>query len=77
MLAEIFLLRLQAMIRRSREEAPPARNDRFVPIAPDAIARLRKKQAREDGKPDASAASQEPAMSSVRGRARGQKVKAI
>jgi hypothetical protein len=77
MLAEIFLLRLQAMIRRSREEAPPARNDRFVPIAPDAIPRLSKKQARENGKPDASAASETSAMSSVRVRVRGQKLKAI
>jgi hypothetical protein len=70
MLAEIFLLRLRAMIRRSREEAPPARSDRFVPVAPDTIARLKKKEASENGKPDAPAASEASAMSSVRARER-------
>jgi len=32
MLAEIFLIRLEAILRASKEESVPADNSRFVPI---------------------------------------------
>jgi hypothetical protein len=46
MLAEIYLLRLEALARGS-EEATLAENSRFVPLDPASVRRL---QTRQDGK---------------------------
>ena len=46
MLAEIYLLRLEALARGS-EEATLAENPRFVPLDPASVRRL---QTRQDGK---------------------------
>jgi hypothetical protein len=48
MLAEIFFLRLETMLR-SPERAIRPRTSRFVPISADAFLDLREKQAGENG----------------------------
>jgi hypothetical protein len=49
MLAEIFVLRLETMLR-GPEFPARLRNPRFVSFTPDAFPHVREKRAREDGK---------------------------
>jgi hypothetical protein len=49
MLAEIFVLRLETIIR-GPEFPARLKNPRFVPFTPDGFSHLREKPAREDGK---------------------------
>ncbi len=49
MLAEIFFLRLEAMMR-GPEEATRPRNPRFVPFSPDAFPHVRERRAKDNGK---------------------------
>jgi hypothetical protein len=55
MLAEIFFLRLETMVRAS-EQAAQAKNSRFVPLPGDAFPGLRGRQARENGRSTAQSA---------------------
>jgi hypothetical protein len=49
MLAEIFFLRLESVMRASEDAGRP-KNPRFVPLAPDAFSGAREKQIRDNGK---------------------------
>jgi hypothetical protein len=49
MLAEVFILRLETMMR-GQEFPARLRNPRFVPFSPDGFPHLREKQVREDAK---------------------------
>jgi hypothetical protein len=49
MLAEIFLLRMEAVARASKDAAS-AKPSRFVPLSPDALNALRERQLRDNGK---------------------------
>jgi hypothetical protein len=51
MLAEIFFLRLEAVLRAVSEEADRARNYRFVPLSDDVFRTFREKHASVGNQP--------------------------